>query len=403
MIKPESIAVIKATVPVLQEHGEALTRLFYQRMFENNPEVKVFFNQAHQHAGSQQRALAGAVCAYAENIDNPAALSAAVELIAQKHASLGIKAEHYPIVGQNLLAAIKELLGEAATDDIINAWAEAYQALASIFINREQDIYQQHETEHGWQGFKPFKVIKKQQESDSISSFYLAPEDGSSLVAHQAGQYITVKVEGKNGETHMRNYSLSCLPGSEAYRISVKRESAVETNQPQGVVSNFLHEHVNSGDTIWVGPPCGEFVLRSQQQTPVVLIAGGVGITPLLAMLHQRLEDKSPAETTLIQAVVNGDLHAFREEIDSLKQQHSQLNWHVRYSEPSEQDRQQGNFDSEGLIDIELLNNLDETADYYLCGPVAMMKHCYQLLSQAGVPAEQIFSEAFGPAQSLQS
>lgn len=402
MIKPESIAVIKATVPVLQEHGEALTRLFYQRMFENNPEVKVFFNQAHQHAGSQQRALAAAVCAYAENIDNPAVLADAVELIAQKHASLGIQPEHYPIVGQNLLAAIKELLGEAATDAIIDAWAEAYKALATIFIEREQAIYQQHETQHGWQGFKAFKIINSRQESDNIRSFYLQPEDGSTIVAHQPGQYITVKVDNGNGQ-QLRNYSLSNLPGSDAYRISVKRESSGESTQPHGVVSSFLHEHINDGDTIWLGPPCGEFVLRSNSDTPVVLIAGGVGITPLLAMLHQRVSSEAPAATTLIQAAVNGDAHAFADEIRSLKSAHPQLSWHVRYSEPSEEDRQQGSFDSEGLIDDELVSNLDTAADYYLCGPVAMMKQCYQLLTQAGIPAEKIFSEAFGPAQSLQS
>lgn len=402
MIKPDSIAVIKATVPVLQEHGEALTRLFYQRMFENNPEVKVFFNQAHQQAGTQQRALAAAVCAYAENIDNPAVLADAVELIAQKHASLGIQAEHYPIVGQNLLAAIKELLGDAATDEIIDAWAEAYQALATIFINREKEIYQHHEIQHGWQGFKAFKVVNSQQESNSIRSFYLQPEDGTALLPHQAGQYITVKVDNGNGQ-QLRNYSLSNLPGSDTYRISVKRETARETTQPDGVVSSFLHEHINDGDTVWLAPPCGEFVLRSNDDTPVVLIAGGVGITPLLAMLHQRLSSKSETATTLIQAAVNGDVHAFRDEINSLKTENPQLNWHVRYSEPNEQDRQQGSFDSEGLIDNELVNSLDAAADYYLCGPVAMMKQCYQLLTQAGIPATQIFSEAFGPAHSLQS
>jgi nitric oxide dioxygenase len=402
MIKPESIAVIKATVPVLQKHGEALTRLFYQRMFENNPEVKVFFNQAHQHAGSQQRALAAAVCAYAENIDNPGVLADAVELIAQKHASLGIQPEHYPIVGQNLLAAIKELLGEAATDAIIDAWAEAYQALATIFIEREQAIYQQHQMQHGWQGFKAFKVINSPQESDNIRSFYLQPEDGSTIVAHQPGQYITVKVDNGNGQ-QLRNYSLSNLPGSDAYRISVKRETSGESTHPHGVVSSFLHEHINDGDTIWLGPPCGEFVLRSNRDTPVVLIAGGVGITPLLAMLHERVSNDVPATTTLIQAAVNGDAHAFADEIRSLTSAHPQLSWHVRYSDPSEQDRKQGSFDSEGLIDDELVSHLDTAADYYLCGPIAMMKQCYQLLTEAGIPAEQIFSEAFGPAHSLQS
>lgn len=402
MIQPASISVIKSTVPVLQEHGETLTRLFYQRMFENSPEVKVFFNQAHQQAGSQQRALAAAVCAYAENIDNPAVLSNAVEVIAQKHASLGIQAEHYPIVGQNLLAAIKELLGEAATDEIIDAWAEAYQALASIFIEREKNIYQQQQIDHGWQGFKAFKVIRSQRESSNIRSFYLQPDDGGSLQPHLAGQYITVRVNTENGE-QMRNYSLSNLPSSDVYRISVKRETTDNTDAPDGVVSNFLHEQVTEGDILSLAPPCGEFILKTPETKPVVLIAGGVGITPLLAMLHQRLECDNATSTTLIQAAVNGDVHAFSNEIRDLTVRHQQLNWHVRFSDPSEQDRQKQNFDSEGLIDEGLVSTLDKTADYYLCGPQSMMKHCYQLLTQAGVASENIFTEAFGPAQSLNS
>lgn len=401
MINPSTIQVIKATVPVLQEHGEALTKLFYQRMFENNPEVKTFFNQAHQQAGTQQKALAAAVCAYAENIDNPAVLADAVELIAQKHASLGIQAEHYPIVGQNLLAAIQELLGDAASDEIINAWAEAYQFLADIFIQREQEIYQQHQVDHGWQGFKPFKVVKREDNSAVISSFYLQADDQQPLAAHQAGQYITVKVPGSEGRDTMRNYSLSNKPGKEYYRISVKREAPATNDSPKGVVSNFLHEQINAGDTIWLAPPCGEFTLRSEADKPVVMIAGGVGITPLLSMLHHRLDNTQKPDITLVQAAINGDHHAFADEIGALHAEHDNFDWHVRYSEPSDSDRQQGRFHSEGLIDEALIGALDKDADYYLCGPNSMMQHCYQLLTRAGVASHQIHFEAFGPAEQL--
>lgn len=399
MIRPETIEVIKATVPVLQANGEALTRLFYQRMFENNPEVKAFFNQAHQHAGTQQKALAAAVCAYAENIENPAALADAVELIAQKHASLGIQAEHYPIVGQNLLAAIKELLGDAATDEIINAWAEAYGFLADIFIQREQEIYQQHQQQHGWNGFKPFKVIKREDNSDVISSFYLQASDEQALPPHQAGQYITVRVPGSDGQETMRNYSLSNKPGNDHYRISVKREVPETNGIPKGVVSNFLHDSVAAGDTVWLAPPCGEFTVKSDTNKPLVMIAGGIGITPLLSMIHDSV-DKYQA-VTLVQAAINGNHHAFADEIAELDQTHDNFDWHVRYSEPSETDRQQARFHSEGLIDASLITTMDKNADYYLCGPRSMMRHCYQLLSQAGVSADQIHFEAFGPAEQL--
>src|SRR5690606_5910774 len=115
MLSDKSIAIVKATAPVVAANAETITKRFYSLMFAGNPEVKEFFNQAHQAAGAQPRALAGAICAYAANIDNLEALGPAVELIAQKHCSLMIKPEHYPIVGKHLLVAIKEVLGDAVT------------------------------------------------------------------------------------------------------------------------------------------------------------------------------------------------------------------------------------------------------------------------------------------------
>src|SRR5215469_8117549 len=138
MLDELAIRTVKSTAPAVAQHAEAITRHFYQIMFRENPEVQSVFNQAHQHSGGQQKALAGAICAYAANIGNLGALGPAVELIAQKHVSLGIKPEHYPIVGKHLLVAIKDVLGAAATDEIIAAWGEAYGFLAGVFIQRER-------------------------------------------------------------------------------------------------------------------------------------------------------------------------------------------------------------------------------------------------------------------------
>lgn len=122
MLTPRQIEQVKATVPVLREHGVLLTTHFYRRMLEGNPELRNIFNQAHQARGRQQKALAEAVLAYAENIENPAVLLPAVKFIASKHATVGIRAEHYPIVGRHLLASIREVLGEAASDELLEAW-----------------------------------------------------------------------------------------------------------------------------------------------------------------------------------------------------------------------------------------------------------------------------------------
>jgi len=407
MIKPETANVIKATLPILQQHGEILTALFYQRMFENNPEVKPYFNEAHQHAGSQQRALAAAICAYAEHIETPEKLADAVELIAQKHASLGIQKNHYPIVGENLLAAIKELLGDAATDEIINAWADAYSGLVDIFVDREQVIYNHHLDTFGWQGFKDFKVVKREMSSKNITSFYLQAADDTPLTPHTAGQYITVKWPTAEGSTTLRNYSLSNRPGTDHYRISVKRELS-STTAPNGVVSNAIHDTLEDGDFIAIAPPCGEFRLQALDnlsQDHLVFIAGGVGITPLLSMLHSVLDNNPGTNVTLIQAVVNGDTHAFEEEINMLAKQHKNFTWHSRYSNPSEQDRSNQRFDSEGFVDDALLKAMVSTTaqtQFYLCGPEPMLKQCYQLLRHNEVPISQIHYEFFGPADSLE-
>src|SRR6056297_3290549 len=138
MLSEKTIAIVKEITPVVAANAEVITRCFYQRMFTGNPEVKAFFNQAHQHSGGQQRALAGAICAYFTHIDDLEALGPAVELIAQKHCSLGVQPEHYPIVGKHLIDAIKDVMGEGATDEIIAAVAEAYGVLAEVCTDREQ-------------------------------------------------------------------------------------------------------------------------------------------------------------------------------------------------------------------------------------------------------------------------
>ena len=132
MLPIQTRTLVKSTAPVLQQHGETLTRHFYSRMFTHNPELREVFNQGHQRSGTQQQALAQAVTAYAQHIDNPAVLMPVLERVAQKHVSLGIRKEHYAVVGRHLLASIGEVLGEAATPELLNAWAEAYGQLADI-------------------------------------------------------------------------------------------------------------------------------------------------------------------------------------------------------------------------------------------------------------------------------
>lgn len=405
MLKPETVAVIKQTVPVLQAHGEDLTRHFYARMFRENPEVLAFFNPVHQQSGAQQRALAGAVCAYAQHVDNPAVLAGAVELIAQKHVSLGIRPEHYPIVGENLLASIREVLGEAATDEIINAWAEAYGALADIFIEREAALLREQEAVHGWQGFKSFLLEKRERCSDNIESFYLCPMDGAALAPHEPGQYITVRVPLADGGTTMRNYSISSEPGEPWLRISVKRETGRDASMPDGVVSGFLHDQLKVGDVLEVAPPSGEFTLTGQADAsrPLVFIAGGVGITPLMSMLRAALASIPARPVVFIQGALNGRVQPFADELTELARGHDNLSLHVRFSAPDADDLPNGRCDSVGVVDNDLLNQLvaDADASWYVCGPTPMLRHVCGLLKARGVADGDLHYEFFGPAEAL--
>ena len=406
MLNQNTIDIVKSTAPVLQQHGEKLTRHFYQRMFSHNPEVGPFFNQANQAEGTQQRALAGAICAYAANIDNLEVLGGAVELIANKHASLMIKPEHYPIVGENLLASIKEVLGDGATDDIINAWAEAYGFLTDILVGREQQLYSDSATKTGgWEGFRTFKVDRKDQESQNIASFYLEPEDGGALPEFLPGQYITIRVPTPDGSTTMRNYSLSNQPGRDYFRISVKREVAPNADTPNGYVSSMLHDDIAEGDTLEIGPPCGEFFLnvKDKHERPLVLLAAGIGITPMMSILKTTLNAMPDREIILIHGCLNDDVQPFKPFIDQLAIKHPNLKAHYRYSDMTPDEVASDENCSAGFVDADLIESFipSRHADYYFCGPKPFMVNIYQDLLVWGIPASQVHFEFFGPREEL--
>jgi len=405
MLSDHTINIVKATAPVVAQQAEAITRRFYQLMFAGNPETLAYFNQAHQHSGGQQRALAGAICAYAANIDNLNALGPAVELIAQKHCSLGIQAEHYPIVGEHLLVAIKDVLGAAATDEVIAAWGEAYGMLAQVFIGREGDIYQeQAAAPGGWNGYRPFIVARKTAENDVITSFYLRPADGRPLPPFKPGQYITVKFELCPQPTPPRNYSLSDRPRNDYYRISVKRESAPNSASPAGLISNHLHDRVQEGDTISVGPPCGEFTLDPTACTRhVVLLAGGIGVTPLLSMFSSLVHHGTTTPIYFAHAARNSRFHALADEVRRLASGRSNIHTHFCYDAPLDGDVAEGRCDRVGLLDGDFLQQWlpSMDADFYLCGPKPFMTSLYRGLKHQGVDEARLHLEFFGPREDL--
>jgi nitric oxide dioxygenase len=408
MLSQQTIDIVKSTAPILDEHGETLTKHFYDRMFSHNPEVLPFFNPANQAGGTQQRALAAAICAYAANIDNLGALSSAVELIAQKHVSLQVKPEHYPIVGENLLASIREVLGEGTTDDVINSWAEAYGFLVDILVGRETQIYKEtYEKPGGWEGFRAFKIDRKDIESDVITSFYLTPQDGGLLPDYMAGQYITVRMPTPDGSTTMRNYSLSDKSGQDYFRISVKKEIGPKANTPDGYVSNLLHDERNVGDIIEIAPPCGEFFLdtNDNQDRPLVLLAAGVGITPIMSILQTAISATPDREIFIMHGALNENTQAFKGTIDALAAKHPNVVAHYCYSDLEDDKTKRIGNCSTGFVNAQLIEKFvpDHDADYYFCGPKQFMINIYQDLLKWDVPTSQVRFEFFGPLEDLQT
>lgn len=407
MLTDTQTSIIQATVPVLQAHGEAITRTFYKNLFAAHPELYNIFNPANQHNGGQQRSLAAAVLAYAQHIQNPSVLGHMLNRIESKHVSLEVRAEHYPIVGQVLLGAMTEVLGEAATPEILDAWRAAYGQLADIMIGHEKARYQQGaEQKFGWTGFKPFRVVRKVVESSVMASFYLEPADGSGIPSFTPGQYISVRVK-PTGHPYqqIRQYSLSSAPNDRHYRISVQRELAPagDTSAPNGLISNFLHDHVAEGDVIDVHVPSGDFTL-AESSSPVVLLSGGSGITALLSMLeHLASPAGGSREVLFLHAARDRSRHSFMQHLRDLSRKRPGITVKVLYEETSAEDIPGHHHDVVGRINAELLRKHLPAGepDFYYCGPIGFMAAMENILDELGIPAKRRFSETFAPDPSF--
>lgn len=396
MLDAQTIATVKATIPLLVETGPKLTAHFYDRMFAHNPELKEIFNMSNQRNGDQREALFNAIAAYASNIENLPALLPAVEKIAQKHTSFQIKPEQYNIVGAHLLATLDELFSPGL--EVLDAWGKAYGVLANVFINREAEIYQQNASKTGgWEGTRAFRITRKAPRSALITSFDLEPVDGQPVADYQPGQYLAIWLKSEGFEyQEIRQYSLTRKPNGKSYRIAVKRENG-------GQVSNWLHAAAQEGDIVHLAAPAGDFFLDVTAQTPVTLISGGVGQTPMLAMLETLAKTQHAAQVNWLHAAENGDVHAFADEVAALGATLPAFRSHVWYRTPTAADRQAACFNSEGLMELSGLGDAlrDPQMQYYLCGPVVFMQFAAKQLVALGVSGENIHYECFGPHKVL--
>ncbi|MFD1349243.1 NO-inducible flavohemoprotein [Oceanobacillus caeni] len=403
MLDQKTIEIVKSTAPVLKEHSTEIGKRFYKLLFTKVPDLYNLFNQTNQKRGIQQEALAYSVYAAGEHIDNLDAIKPVITRVTEKHRAIGIKPEQYPVVGETLLEAVKDVLGETATEEILTAWGKAYNYIADAFISIEKELYEKAKSAPGgWEGYREFVVDKKVDESDIITSFYLRPKDDEPIADYQAGQYLTTKAEIEGEKyTHIRHYSLSDAPGKDYYRISVKREDSVN-GQPKGIVSNYLHQNIQVGDTLQFSVPAGDFII-SPSNKPMVLLSGGIGVTPLLSMLNTTVEKEPNRDITFIHATQNSKVHAFREHLSELAKNNHRVHSYVVYDSPTEEDKQEKRYDKEGHVDLDWLKKVlpSNDVDFYLCGPLPFLQAMVRLLNQWGVPKDQIHFEVFNPVAIL--
>lgn len=401
-LTPSQMAIIKATVPVLQIHGETITKLMYNNMIEAHPELHNVFSTTSQTTGRQPRALARAVLAYAMYIDDLPKLAHAVERIAQKHASLFIQPEQYDIVATHLMGAIGQVLGDAATPEIVDAWTAAYGVLAQVFIGRERELYK---ADADWTGWRKFRVARRQQEAEGVVSFYLEPADGVvPLPRFLPGQYVSLQVfVPRLKYNQSRQYSLSQAPQESggSYRVSIKRDWDGEAGV-DGLISNMLHDSYREGDTVELSHPHGEFFLDpsdvSKEGAPAVLVSAGVGATPLMSMLHALAQPSAVRRpVSWIHTSGSKATQPFADEVSSIineSELKDRASTHVHL--------RQG-VDGEGRAKLDILaldrdRELyihDPRAEYYICGPEGFMLELRKSLMDMGVGKERVYLELF--------
>jgi ferredoxin-NADP reductase/MOSC domain-containing protein YiiM/ferredoxin len=272
----------------------------------------------------------------------------------------------------------------------IRSLSEGWQASFRELLEQAHDG---GTAEPAWPGFRRMRVVEIDRESASMISLRLVPHDGEPAAPAQPGQFLTVRLRPDVvAAPLLRTYSLSGVPNSESYRISVKRE-------PHGAASEYLHTALHAGDVIEAGAPRGSFVLRPGDR-PVVLISGGVGATPVIAMLHVLADERSARQVWWLHAARNHAEHAFEQEARDLLTRLPDAHRIVCYSHPGPHDQ---GFDITGRLSGEAFEQagVPTDADFYLCGPGPFMHDiAASLIARGGAP-ERISSEIFGPSDPI--
>jgi len=392
MLSATSAPVIEATLPVVGEHIDAISGVFYEMMLGENPDLLNLFNRSAQATGEQKQALAGAVAGFATHLigdqRDSAAFDHIVERIANRHCSLGIRPAQYPMVGHYLMAAVGKVLGDAVTPEIAAAWDEVYWLFAARLIGREARLYAEAGVDSD--PWREYVVANKVVEAQDTVSFILISADGGAPATFRPGQYVSVAVDLPGNGRQLRQYSLSQAPGG-TLRITVRRVRGVN-GAPDGMVSGYLHDHVNAGDRLRVSQPYGDLMLRDGH-APLLLISAGVGITPMAAILDHVARTQPTRAVTVVHADRSPQRHALSADMHlngTRLRNFQSLCWYEQYANvPGART---------GLVDTDAIP-LHPDAEVYLCGPIPFMQAVRAGLHRRGLPDARISYEVFGSEQ----
>ncbi|WP_405146521.1 FAD-binding oxidoreductase [Nocardia salmonicida] len=399
MLSVTTKETIRATLPAVGAAIGEITTLFYDKMFAAHPGLeRDLFNRGNQQQGDQQKALAGAIAAFAALQLEPdqARVDLILSRIANKHASLGIQPAQYQIVHKYLFEAIVEVLGDAVTAEVAAAWDELYWLMAETLIVMERGLYRRAGVVDG-DVWRQARVRERRQESDDAVSFVLTSLDGAPLPSFSPGQYLSVGVHLEDGARQIRQYSLSSAPAGGDWRITVKRVDAHirpdGSTTPAGEVSNFLYRNVFEGDVLDVTTPFGDLVLQDDD-APLLLISAGIGCTPIMGMLGHLAETADRRPISVIHADRAPSSHAHRAELAELVDRLPFAVMHRWYEDLGARSPENGL--REGRADLGEITVAEGTRAY-LCGPLPFMLDVREVLLDKGVASENIHYEVFGP------
>ncbi|PAT05679.1 hemin transporter [Corynebacterium hadale] len=371
-LSEEHAEIIKATLPPVGENIETITKTFYNKMFTAHPElIANTFNRGNQKQGAQQKALAASVATFATQLVDPNAPDPVMMLdrIAHKHVSLGIRKDQYQIVHDNLMAAIAEVLGDAVTPEVAEAWDAVYWLMADVLIKHEAKLYESDGVTDG-DVFRRAEVTAKEQLTDSVYAYTLSGD----FTAPRPGQYTSVGVTLDDGARQLRQYSI--IEGDEhSYRI------AVETD---GEVSTFLRDHVAIGDTVDATLAAGDLVLQDSDN-PVVLISSGIGSTPMVGILGHLSRTHSDRKVTYLHADNSEDSWAQQAETRALAEALADANVTATFRSQDQR---------VNIAEADLAG-----ADVYLCGGANFLQGIRDDI--AALPADKapanVYFELFSP------